>query len=1196
MSSRQRKMCWDLGLFWIILIIVVALSSTALADTRDNLKGMRCVTYSPTPTDYATRHHEGAVYFDSDFANDDFQALWGKDRTGIGREDVKRIAHELGARYVRLYDWNVPPARNHKPFLEECSKAGIKVIVPISNYFVGLYDQGQSAVADMHIRNIINELVTDGAFHPAVAMISVGNETGLSGKSPGAVVKAIEAAIRAQEELGVSAGDLRPMTVPQDFGAYNGFPAGISRLKDIRDAIAGSAFLAQRNFLGTLYVASMQTSNPGSDVATWLNETFPRYFPDDYVILTELGSDATTQGGNENQAAFNKAAWEAVAGSSNRKALGACMFDFVNQDWKGGPEAHFGMNTKASGSTFAHTKSNQQYPVDVLTPKPYFNTFQGLWKGVGNNLAFWETEVGVVNLGPDRVRGRLLGFDANGVRVWSRAVFLEGHGRLELDVAEAAGSDASRIKTKRLDIFSGQAAGYQRVFQDQKYRFALEALASPSQEHLFVPHIASNSEWRTRFGLLNTTDTPRNVQFLFDDGQEATVSVPGRGHAAFDFASLFNGASQPDIGAARIADASGMIGVMLFEGGQRSMLGGVSLSEAATTALHFPHLAHNQEWWTGLVVYNPGEQTAELALSFSDVQGNEIGTGVAQVGPGERMVGTPETLDFPVGAEWLSVYSSRPVTGFVLFGANAEDQLAGFSVTQAATTRGVFPKLESAGWTGIAFVNPGSSAIQVDLEARNDAGQIVAASSVPLAARQKQVSMVEALFPGQDISTATHVGFTAGSAVVGFQLNGSIDGTMLDGMPGLGTEATAGTRALYFPSIRSSTTGNITVLHDAANIPWKIAHIFYTGHDSSGNKLFASDHFYPSESHLLEGVDTGISRFTIKYYTNNMEKFHKDTHAVSFENLGGSRQGGSLSTDGGMPGNSIVMSGTYHAPDFNPNRLAVVDEHEGNLLIRGNFPFVGSSGDGSNPCHTVSGKEHCLALEELEARMQTLYDPNFDISAYELIDFSLIDNQGTVEELTVEFGVLGLDLNNDVQCGTNWLPYDGCEWDPKKIYTEKSPREFTNPWGVVWWPIYACNNRDRPCNPNDTDIGLNKFRFKEMSGYLKELLQERPPSGKKRLIYIHCVQGTDRTGALHIAYLLDNNPEMTFAEAVRRATIGTKQGSDDQQLNPKLVPMCSYVGQAYRYCQEKYKDENKPAGFCELPGGFGRDATMCRGS
>ena len=39
------------------------------------------------------------------------------------------------------------------------------------------------------------------------------------------------------------------------------------------------------------------------------------------------------------------------------------------------------MNTKTHSATIAYTTTSQPYPVDTLTPKPVYNTFQDLWNG-----------------------------------------------------------------------------------------------------------------------------------------------------------------------------------------------------------------------------------------------------------------------------------------------------------------------------------------------------------------------------------------------------------------------------------------------------------------------------------------------------------------------------------------------------------------------------------------------------------------------------------------------------------------------------------------------------------------------------------------------------------------------------------------------------------------------------------------------
>jgi hypothetical protein len=54
-----------------------------------------------------------------------------------------------------------------------------------------------------------------------------------------------------------------------------------------------------------------------------------------------------------------------------------------------------------------------------------------------------------------------------------------------------------------------------------------------------------------------------------------------------------------------------------------------------------------------------------------------------------------------------------------------------------------------------------------------------------LGAHAKVVDYVERMFLPQDISAATYVGYSSDREIVGFQLNGSADNSMMDALPGL---------------------------------------------------------------------------------------------------------------------------------------------------------------------------------------------------------------------------------------------------------------------------------------------------------------------------------------------------------------------------------------------------------------------------
>jgi len=72
----------------------------------------------------------------------------------------------------------------------------------------------------------------------------------------------------------------------------------------------------------------------------------------------------------------------------------------------------------------------------------------------------------------------------------------------------------------------------------------------------------------------------------------------------------------------------------------------------------------------------------------------------------------------------------------------------------------------------------------VTLTAYNDNRSVVATQVLPVSSHAKVVNFTEAIF-AQDIGSATYIAYASDRNVVGFQLNGSSDDMMLDGLPGL---------------------------------------------------------------------------------------------------------------------------------------------------------------------------------------------------------------------------------------------------------------------------------------------------------------------------------------------------------------------------------------------------------------------------
>ena len=125
------------------------------------------------------------------------------------------------------------------------------------------------------------------------------------------------------------------------------------------------------------------------------------------------------------------------------------------------------------------------------------------------------------------------------------------------------------------------------------------------------------------------------------------------------------------------------------------------------------------------------------------------------------------------------------MTGFELFGTTNGLQLGGYSSVDLSATEGVFAKLEKQGFTGIAMVNASSLDARVTLTAYNNAGYVVGKpQAITLDRHERIVKVAEKLF-NSDITGATYMTYRSDREIVGFQLNGSNDGILLDGLPAL---------------------------------------------------------------------------------------------------------------------------------------------------------------------------------------------------------------------------------------------------------------------------------------------------------------------------------------------------------------------------------------------------------------------------
>ncbi|GEM_PF-6477029 len=392
----------------------------------------------------------------------------------------------------------------------------------------------------------------------------------------------------------------------------------------------------------------------------------------------------------------------------------------------------------------------------------------------------WETEIGIINAAEKNLAGTLYAYDDNGGELTTRTVSLAPHGRVEVKVGSAF-SQPEHIRYMKFvpNAAVANCTGYEKYYQAGQ-RVAVPAVSRINSGDLYVSHIAVSDEWWTGMALVNTNSSAKTITITGSDGSVQSVTMQPGQHLAATFNS--------PIDSAVIGNAAGIIGLELFgstPAASRHYLSGILLTDQSAAELYYPHVASDSNWWTGIVAYNPAAAAATLTITPYTAAGTALSTSSIVIGAGGKYIGTASGLKLPPGAAWFKVACSTPITGFELFGTNDGRDLAGYTAVNINSANGVFCKTDHAGWCGIAFVNATDTAANVALTALDNDGKVVATAIVNLPGNGKAVKLAENFFTLADISKASYIRFSSDQDIIGFQLNGSADGMMLDGLPAL---------------------------------------------------------------------------------------------------------------------------------------------------------------------------------------------------------------------------------------------------------------------------------------------------------------------------------------------------------------------------------------------------------------------------
>ncbi|QTA80406.1 Rhodanese-like domain-containing protein [Desulfonema limicola] len=405
----------------------------------------------------------------------------------------------------------------------------------------------------------------------------------------------------------------------------------------------------------------------------------------------------------------------------------------------------------------------------------------------------WETEIGLINQNDSwHLSGIFRAYDRAGNIVSDKLILLSAHSRAEIIVGNEFPSPQNiAYITFEPDYDTELFTGYLKFYQGNQNRAAVPAVKNSevNKNDIYISHIASDFNWWTGIAIVNTDSSSRDLTIEFDNGIILQKTIAANAHDSFLIKDLFDSKPQADIHSGIIRGGDGLIGLELFgstESSGNKCLSGVLLTDDANTTLYYPHVASDEKWWTGIAVFNPSDSENVIVFTPFRADGTALNSEAISVPilAHSQYSSYFKELYFPDNTAWILAEAESPVVGLQLFGTHGGNEMAGYSVVDNIQKAGVFFKIEKNGWTGIAFVNTEEETADIILTAHDNNGNIIASENIVLKSYEKRVQMAEDFFTKENIDAAAYIRFSSDKQTAAFQLNGSSDGMMLDGLPG----------------------------------------------------------------------------------------------------------------------------------------------------------------------------------------------------------------------------------------------------------------------------------------------------------------------------------------------------------------------------------------------------------------------------
>lgn len=360
----------------------------------------------------------------------------------------------------------------------------------------------------------------------------------------------------------------------------------------------------------------------------------------------------------------------------------------------------------------------------------------------------------------------------------------------------------------------------------------------------YLPHTAEGGGWWTFFNVVNPGNTSADLTMAAYDAEGNYLGASAK-ISRLKINQQLSGAPSnyfaPEVISKaawyKLTSSVPLTGFEVF-GSDQGTLAGFPFPTADSSQLYLPHVAQDDQWWTGVSFVSAGTRLSEFHLEARDRIGRllvEAGW-PKYLGPGEKTVDVINNYfgwDFPAEIEWASVRSDSPITGFELFGTRDFKMMAAVPALTQGAKKLYFPHVVTTDgwWTGIAMLNVDVRPGTLRMTAYGEDGKALADSrSISLVAGERTVGTAESFFdnwPGgvKYLEVASDV------AVVGFELVGRSAPPLLGGLPAL---SAAGTRLAYSHAISTSEWETSLGILNTSGVSSQVT---FQAFDANGNAL-----------------------------------------------------------------------------------------------------------------------------------------------------------------------------------------------------------------------------------------------------------------------------------------------------------------------------------------------------------------------